>query len=94
VRYRDVPVGDAIVGYYGIERAGRLLRRKRPVHLVVRLNGVNSYDAVTEEDNRMHWFEVPMKSVQTPEAEVLFSIRADNVSKRYFCFHAQVVDWR
>ena len=31
VTFADVPIGSAIVGYYGIERAGRLMSKRRPV---------------------------------------------------------------
>lgn len=92
VTYRGVPVGDAIVGYYGIERAGRLLRRKRPVNFSVRVNGTQLYDEPTQSDNKMHWFQIPLNQVQTPTVDVSFTVSADNVSKRYFCFNAQMVD--
>lgn len=91
--YRNIPRGDAIVGYYGIERAGRLLRRKRPVNFSVRVNGTELYDRATEADNKMHWFEVPLAQVAAPALDVAFGVSAGNVSKRYFCFHAQVVDY-
>jgi hypothetical protein len=93
VSYPKVPVGDAISGYYGIERAGRLLRRKRPVNFSVRVNGSELYDQATESDNKMHWFQIPLDQVRTPTADVSFSVSADNISKRYFCFHAQMVDF-
>ena len=35
IEYPRVPIGDAIVGYYGIERAGRLMYRRRPVQMRV-----------------------------------------------------------
>lgn len=91
VTFPGVPVGDAIVGYYGIERAGRLMLRKRPVNFSVRLNGTELYDQSTQSDNKMHWFQIPL-NVQASTADISFSVSADNISKRYFCFNAQMVD--
>jgi hypothetical protein len=92
ISYPAVPVGQAIIGYYGIERAGRLMYKRRPVQFRVMVGGQTLYDGRTESDNKMHWFEVPLADVKRREANVVFSVRADNVTKRYFCFYAQMVD--
>jgi hypothetical protein len=92
VSFRNVPMGDAIVGYYGIERDGRLLTKKRPVQFVVHVAGRKLYDDETKKDDVMHWFTLPLDDVAAKRADVAFSVRADNVSKRHFCFYAQVVD--
>ena len=93
LRFPDVPVGDAIVGYYGIERAGRLMRKKRPVDFEVFAGGERLYSGATESDNKMHYFIAPLAGVRGERTHVRFSVKAKNVSKRYFCFHAQVVDY-
>ena len=92
ISYPDVPVGNAIVGYYGIERAGRLMYKRRPVEFRVMVEGKNLYDEKTQSDNKMHWFEVPLTGMKGEWVSVVFSVRADNISKRYFCFYAQMVD--
>ncbi len=92
ITYPRVPMGQAIIGYYGIERAGRLMYKRRPVELQVTVAGKSLYDGQTQSDNKMHWFKVPLGEVKHPRADVMFSVRAPNVSKRYFCFYAQVVD--
>jgi hypothetical protein len=92
ITFPDVPVGSAIVGYYGIERAGRLMNKQRPVDLQVMLENHVVYSGSTEADNKMHWFQIPMAGVRSRRTHVVFSVSADNVYKRYFCFYAQMVD--
>jgi hypothetical protein len=92
VTYPDVPTGDAIVGYYGIERAGRLMFKRRPVEIEVKVDGKIAYRGKTQNDNQIHWFKADLPPVHGPRAHVAFTVRADNVSKRYFCFNAQMVD--
>ena len=91
VSFPRVPIGDAIVGYYGIERAGRLMFKRRPVELRVFLEGAPVYQGQTESDNTMHWFKADLPK-GGGRGTVTFAVRSDNVSKRYFCFYAQVVD--
>ena len=92
VAFPRVPIGDAIVGYYGIERAGRLMYKRRPVQMRVMLDDRLMYDGQTQSDNKMHWFDISMRGLPRRRQTVTFSVRADNVSKRYFCFYAQMVD--
>jgi hypothetical protein len=94
IGYPSVPVGDAIVGYYGIERAGRLMYKRRPVEFSVIVDGQVAYTGNTESDNKMHWFKADLAREPRRRANVIFSIRAENVSKRYFCFDAQMVNLR
>ena len=92
VTFPNVPVGDAIIGYYGIERAGRLMTKRRPVEVQVLINGEPRYKDETKGDNRMHYYQIPLHRVPGRRMNVSFSVRADNVRKRFFCFHGQVVD--
>jgi hypothetical protein len=92
ITYPQVPTGDAIVGYYGIERAGRLMYRRRPVEISVKVDGRPAYEGKTQTDNQIHWFKAPVGGPRNRRVDVSFSIRANNVSKRYFCFNAQMVD--
>ena len=89
-----VPKGQAIVGYYGIERAGRLMSKRRPVQFQVAVNGATAYDDETQNDNEMRPFTIPLDDVSGDTADIEFSVRADNVSRRFFCFNAQVVDFK
>jgi len=50
------------------------------------------YDGQTQSDNKMHWFNIPMAGLPRQRSTVTFAVRADNVSKRYFCFYAQMVN--
>jgi hypothetical protein len=92
--FASVPAGDAIVGYYGVERAGRLMRLKRPVELRVFVNNEAAYVGNTETDNKMHWFKAPVGRGPTGEREVdvRFEVSSPNVVKRFFCFYAQMAD--
>jgi hypothetical protein len=91
VIYPRVPRGQAIVGYYGIERAGRMLLKRRPVRFVVRVDDRVAHDENTRTDNHMHWFKIPLEPGEG-SARVAFEVSAENITKRYFCFYAQVAD--
>jgi hypothetical protein len=92
IAYPNVPLGHAIVGYYGIEREGRLTNQRRPVTLAIMVDGVAVHEGHTQADSRMHWFRADLPAGLRRRAPVVFSVRAENVNKRYFCFHAQMVD--
>ncbi|HMI90624.1 MAG TPA: hypothetical protein VK509_04635, partial [Polyangiales bacterium] len=92
VTFPRVPAGDAIVGYYGIERPGRLMYKRRPVAFQVQMDGSPVYDGETVADNRMHWFSVRLPPNDRSRKTISFSVSSPNISKRYFCFYAQMVD--
>jgi len=92
IEYSNVPRGHALVGYYGVEFEGRLLKRSRPVEFAINVDGRTVYREDTEKDDKMHWFRVPVSQVGGESARVRFSVRAPNVRKRWLCFHAQMVD--
>jgi hypothetical protein len=91
ISYPAVPTAEAIVGYFGIERAGRMMRLSRPVDFQVSVDGQTVYEGATQSDNKMHWFRAPVGGPQR-EAEVSFSVSASNVQRRFFCFYAQMAD--
>jgi hypothetical protein len=93
IEYPEVPTGEAIVGYYGIERAGRMLRLTRPVDFRIEVDGAPVYAGATSADNKMHWFKA---DVAGPErtARVRFEVSAANIYRRFFCFYAQMADLR
>ncbi|MDH5673262.1 MAG: hypothetical protein OEZ06_14000 [Myxococcales bacterium] len=90
--YDRAKIGERLIGYYGVERAGRLMRLRRPVEFRVLVDGRVVYEGHTESDNKMHYFDIPLKRFGRRRNAVSFSVRADNVRKRYFCFNAQMVD--
>jgi hypothetical protein len=94
LNYTNVPAGDAVVGYYGVERAGRLMRLKRPVEFKVFVNGEPAYVGNTESDNKMHWFNAKVGRGPTGQrdVEVRFEVSSPNTVKRFFCFYAQMAD--
>ena len=93
IAYPDVRLGQAIVGYFGIERAGRMMNRRRPVHFDIDVDGQNIYRGQTESDNQMYWFKADVPRTPRNRGTVVFSVRADNVQKRFFCFDAQAVQF-
>lgn len=93
IEYPDVPTGQAIVGYYGIERAGRMLRLTRPVDFRIEVDGEPVYASATAADNKMHWFKADVGGPQR-NARVRFEVSAANVFRRFFCFYAQMADLR
>lgn len=94
LKYRDVPLGQRMIGYFGIEREGRLMFKRRPVDFSIALDGESLYQGHTKNDNKIHWFDLSLAERGKSRGEVTFSVEAANVTKRYFCFHAQMVDVR
>lgn len=100
IDYPSVPVGDLLIGYYGVEREGRLMTKRRPVDFTISIAGRQVYSGHTQTDNQIHAFKIAMRNKVAPEnpdrprTRVGFTVRAENVSRRFFCFHAQVVDVR
>ena len=91
VFFPEVPTGNALVGYFGIERAGRMLRLTRPVDFRIEVDGEPVLEQATVADNKMHWFRAPLAG-PARNASVRFSVSAANVYKRFFCFYAQMAD--
>jgi hypothetical protein len=92
LRYPKVPLSKSLVGYYGIERAGRLLKKVRPVNLQIHVGRQRVYADHTRADNKMHWFNVDLTGFKQRVDDVTFTIDSPNVSKRYFCFNAQMAE--
>jgi hypothetical protein len=91
VAFPGVPRGDAIVGYYGIEREAQVGSQRRPVELAIMVDGQTVHEGRTGADDRMEWFRADLPGGARGPARVVFSVRADNVNRRDFCFHAQMV---
>ena len=79
---------------YGVERAGRLMRLKRPVDFRIFVDGAPAYEGATETDNKMHWFQAPVGRGPSGErtVNVSFEVGSPNITKRFFCFYAQMAD--
>ncbi len=94
VIYPRVRVGDALVGYFGVEHEGRLLLKRRPVSFSIVIDGTRAYAEDTHKDTVMHWFNLPIRQrTRSRRVDVAFTVSANNVSKRYFCFYAQMVNF-
>jgi|GEM_PF-3059974 len=93
IEYPEVPTAESIVGYFGIERAGRMLRLTRPVDFKIEVDGEPVYAGATSADNKMHWFKADVGGPKRT-ARVRFEVSAANVYRRFFCFYAQMADLR
>jgi hypothetical protein len=91
IDYLGVPAGDAIVGYYLIEHAGRLMRLTRPVNFDILVDGKPAYRGATTIDSTLHWFRAPVVT-DKKTVNVGFIVSSPNVTKRFFCFYAQMAD--
>jgi hypothetical protein len=71
-----------------------LMRLKRPVDFRIFVNGEPAHIGATESDNKMHWFNAPVGRGPTGErtVDVRFEVSSPNVTKRFFCFYAQMAD--
>jgi hypothetical protein len=94
ISFPNVPLSEAIVGYYGIEREGQLAEGRRAVALQIMVDGTPVYSGYTQSDELQHWFNAPVPRGQSGRGTVTFAVRADNVSRRHFCFAAQMVELR
>jgi hypothetical protein len=81
------------VGYYGIERSGRMLRLTRPADFRIEVDGEPVYVGATTADNKMHWFNAKVGG-PARRSTVRFTVSAANVYRRFFCFYAQMADLR
>ena len=94
LRFPSVPAGDGIAGYYGITDSGKK-GRNRAVRLTVHVDGQQQMSKVNRRDARTHWFYTsidPARFGDDGEAEVVFTVEADDTHMRHFCFYAQMVD--
>jgi hypothetical protein len=94
IAFPDVPVADAIAGYFGIERSGRSPSKQRPVDLRVLLDDQVIFQGSTSSDDARQWFSIPTPGAANRRATVTFQVSADDVVRRHFCFYAQALDLR
>jgi hypothetical protein len=94
ISFPNVPLSEAIVGYYGIEREGQIADARRPVALQIMVDGAPVYSGYTHSDELQHWFNAPVPAGRSRRGTVTFAVRADNVQRRHFCFAAQMVELR
>jgi hypothetical protein len=89
--FRQVPAADGMMGWFGVAESGSQAGSP-PVDFSVAVDGVTRYTASTEQDETLHGFELPLsKWVSDGQADIRFSVRADQTGMRHFCFNAQTV---
>lgn len=92
IRYDDVPLGDAVVGYYGLTK-GDNPRLRPPVDFRLHVDGRRIHQGSTMRGTESHWFLAHLPPSQAGRrATVTFTVDAKRTKKRPFCFNAQAVD--
>ena len=97
VAFPRVPLGDAIVGYYGVAESGKKGKNRR-VDLDVRVDGELLLAGRSRRDAVTHWFQAPLSQLEAVDADgdgevaVSFTVSAERTGFRQLCFYAQMVD--
>lgn len=92
LRYRDVPLGDTIVGHSGLYWIVERNRAGAPVTLDVRVDGALVGSVVHEDGEGFAPFELSLGAHgQKSTATVELSVHADDVRHRHFCFEARAL---
>lgn len=92
--YRDVRVGDAIAGIFGIAKTGEQAIHRR-VDFVLEVNGKIIYKGHTKRDASRHYFLARLpKGLRRRKVHVRMSVSAANVGRRHFCIDAYGINLR
>jgi hypothetical protein len=90
LRYRDVPLGDAIVGHGGLYWIIERERDGAPITLRVAVDGEELGRVVHHDGDGWAGFELPLGAhARTTAGEVLFAVSSPDYRHRHFCFEAR-----
>ena len=95
IRFGEVPLGDAIVGYMGVAESGKR-GKGRPVDLTIEVGGNELLKKSARREARVNWFHralSPEHRAQGESAEVVFRVSAKDPRHRHLCFYAQMVSY-
>jgi len=95
IRFPEVPVGDAIVGYVGVAESGKR-GKGRPVDFLVEVGGEKLLKKTTRREARRNWFHQRLDAKHHGDAEVtdvVFTVSAKDPRYRHLCFYAQMIDY-
>jgi hypothetical protein len=95
IRFPDVPVGDAIVGYVGVAESGKR-GKGRPVDLLIEVGGEKLLKKTSRREARRNWFHRPLDAKHRGVdgvTEVVFTVSAQDPRHRHLCFYAQMIDY-
>src|SRR5690606_15657826 len=89
IRYRDVELGQRIVGHAAVDWMFERPRTGAPVVLAVRV-GNTEIGSFTHRDGQS-WsaFDMPLGELSGSRADVEFRVRSDDHRHRHFCFEAR-----
>jgi hypothetical protein len=92
--FRDVPVSDGMIGWFGVAESGSQANGAA-VKLSVAVDGIERYTAQTTQDETLHGFELPLqKWTDGGRADLTVSVSAERTGMRHFCFNAQTVRYK
>ena len=95
IAFDDVPVGDAIIGFYGVAESGKKGGNK-PVDFRIEVDGEALLERTSRQDAHTHWFSSPVAADADPDGDgsvrVTFTVEAKRTAFRQLCFYAQMVD--
>ncbi len=90
IRYRDVALGDAIVGHGGLYWIVERERRGAPIELRIRVNGDEVGRTTHRDGDGWSAFEMQLGDhARTTGASVEFAVSSSDHRHRHFCFEAR-----
>lgn len=89
IRYRDVTLGERIVGHGGLYWMIERERRGAPIALRVRVNGEEVGRVVHADGDGWAPFAFPLGAQAGSRGEVSFAISSPDWRHRHFCFEAR-----
>jgi len=90
IRYRNVSLGDTIVGHGGMYWITERERRGTPIGMRVEVNGSPIGQVTHADGDGWSRFELPVgEHAGSDGAEVVFAVSSVNAEHRHFCFEAR-----
>ena len=92
ISFRDVPRGEALVGYYGVPHASEIGPRES-FDFSVRVDGRRIHRGAARPNTGRRWLIEKLQSNKARKrADVTLAIHAKHVRRHRFCFNLQMVD--
>lgn len=86
ITYDDVPLGDGLVGFFGVANSGHATSAS-PIDFDVLLDGVEVFSGKVSRKHRRQWLSIPASGT----SNVTFRVSTNNADRKHFCFYAQTV---
>jgi len=90
IRYRDVVLGDRLVGHGGMYWIIERERRGAPIRLAIEVEGDRLAEVIHRDGDGWSRFEVPLgRFAGRRGVTVTFAVSSDDYRDRHFCFEAR-----